>query len=393
MADHAGAGRQGSSALRQILIKLHGSCNLACDYCYVYEHADQGWRARTSAMSPAVLARSVERIAAHVESRDIRRLRVILHGGEPLLAGPAAIDDIASSLRRAVRSATDLDLVVQTNGTLLNGAFMEVFHRHGIRVGVSLDGDGVANDRHRRFANGRGSYERVVRGITLLTRPEHRPLYSGLLCTIDLANEPVETYESLLWSRPPRIDLLLPHGNWLHPPDGLPAGGTPYGDWLVAIFDRWYDAPRRETDIRLFSSILSLLLGGPGGSEVIGPDPDDLVVIESDGAIEQHDALKSTVDGGSATGMTVMTHSLDDVLAHEAWSRVPALGPECRRCLEVAVCGGGLRAHRFDPARGFDRPSVYCADLFALIRHVRARLTRDLERLRPSMAAERCPST
>ncbi|MDQ7904334.1 FxsB family cyclophane-forming radical SAM/SPASM peptide maturase [Phytohabitans sp. ZYX-F-186] len=392
MAGHVDAGR-GPKALRQILMKVHGSCNLACDYCYVYEHADQGWRARTSAMSPTVLAQSARRIGEHVTSRDIRRLRVILHGGEPLLAGPQAIDDIARSLRGSVRPTTDLELVVQTNGTLLNEAFLAVFHRHGIRVGVSIDGTGAAHDRHRRFANGRGSHERVARGIALLTRPEHRSLYSGLLCTIDLANDPVETYESLLWSRPPKLDLLLPHGNWLHPPGGLAGGGTPYGDWLIAVFDRWYDAPTRETEIRLFGSILSLLLGGPASSEVIGPDPDDLVVIESDGTIEQHDALKSTVDGGGATGMTVMAQSLDDVLAHEAWSRAPGLGPECRRCPEVAVCGGGLRAHRFDPARGFDRPSVYCADLFALIRHVRSRLTHDIERLRPTMAAERCPST
>ena len=31
---------------RQFLLKVHSRCNLACDYCYVYQHADQSWRTR-----------------------------------------------------------------------------------------------------------------------------------------------------------------------------------------------------------------------------------------------------------------------------------------------------------------------------------------------------------
>jgi uncharacterized protein len=380
--------------LRQILLKIHGRCNLACDYCYVYEHADQGWRTRNAAMSPAVVAQCAQRIAEHAEARDVDRLRVVLHGGEPLLVGPAFVDYTASSIRRAVRPKTEVDFRLQTNGTLLDDRFLEVFHRHHIGVGVSIDGDRGGNDRHRRYADGRSSYDRVERGIELLSRPENRSVYSGLLCTIDLANDPVDTYESLLWSAPPRVDLLLPHGNWVTAPPGMAPGSghTPYGDWLTAVFDRWYDAPRRETDVRLFSSVISLLLGGPSGSEVIGADPTDLVVLETDGTIEQHDALKTTVDGGAATSMTVLEHSFEDVLAHEAWRSPPALGTACQRCPEMRVCGGGLRAHRFD-GDGFDRPSVYCADLLTLIGHVRARLARDLDALRRATTAERCSNT
>jgi uncharacterized protein len=42
------------------------------------------------------------------------------------------------------------------------------------------------------------------------------------------------------------------------------------------------------------------------------------------------------------------------------------------------VCGGGLYAHRYDKDTGFLNPSVYCPDLFALIRHIRGRLLEDL---------------
>ena len=30
----------------QVVLKIHGRCDLACDHCYVYEAAGQSWRGR-----------------------------------------------------------------------------------------------------------------------------------------------------------------------------------------------------------------------------------------------------------------------------------------------------------------------------------------------------------
>ncbi|MET9845799.1 hypothetical protein [Streptomyces ossamyceticus] len=51
----------------------------------------------------------------------------------------------------------------------------------------------------------------------------------GRLCTVDLANDPVETYEALLDFAPPRVDFLLPHGTWRHPPARPGAPDDPPG--------------------------------------------------------------------------------------------------------------------------------------------------------------------
>ncbi len=45
-------------------------------------------------------------------------------------------------------------------------------------------------------------------------------LYGGLLCTIDLSNDPVRTYRALADFDPPKIDFLMPHGTWEEPPPG-----------------------------------------------------------------------------------------------------------------------------------------------------------------------------
>ena len=69
---------------------------------------------------------------------------------------------------------------------------------YGVRVGVSLDGDRTANDRHRRFADGRSSHKQAMRALALLRRPDYRHLYAGILCTVDVANDPITVYEAVL---------------------------------------------------------------------------------------------------------------------------------------------------------------------------------------------------
>lgn len=154
---------------------------------------------------------------------------------------------------------------------------------------------------------------------------------------------------------------------------------TPYGDWLCAVFDRWWPAGRRETRIRLFEECLALLLGLPAAAEALGLDPLNAVVVETDGAIEQVDSLKSAYDTAAATGLDVFRHSFDRALRHPGVAArqagADALAATCRSCPLLTVCGGGHYAHRYRAGHGFINPSVYCADLDRLIRHVAAGLS------------------
>ena len=95
-------------------------------------------------------------------------VQVILHGGEPLLAGRARLRRIIAELRSALDGICHLDLRIHTNGVLLNEQFCELFAEHDVKVGISIDGDRAANDRHRRYADGRSSYDKVIRAIRLL---------------------------------------------------------------------------------------------------------------------------------------------------------------------------------------------------------------------------------
>ena len=371
----------------EFVLKVHQRCNLACDYCYVYELADQSWRDRPVAMSPQTWQAAARRMAEHVERHRLDRISVILHGGEPLLAGAERLGRIVGDIRAAVPDRCVVSVGMQTNGVMLAEPTLDLLMAYGVTVGVSLDGSAVSHDRHRRHRDGTGSHAAVERALRLLNDPRYRGSYAGLLCTIDPTSDPIDCYDALLRHAPPSIDLLLPHANWANPPqrpDGL--GATAYGDWLVAVFDRWYDSPRPGTRIRLFEEIMHLVLGGASRSEQVGLSPVAVAVVESDGAIEQVDSLKSTYPGACATGLDVRSDSFDAALEHPGIVArqigVAALCQDCLDCPVRQVCGAGHYAHRYRPGLGFRNPSVYCPDLRRIICHVTDRLANDLQRLR-----------
>jgi uncharacterized protein len=372
---------------QEFILKIHSRCNLACDYCYVYESADQSWRSRPAVMSVETIRTLAARVARHAERHCLQEIEIVLHGGEPLLAGTALIDFAVREFRATAPPGCQVGITMQTNGLMLTERVLDLLGSHGIGVSVSLDGDRVGHDRHRRHANGRGSHASVMHGLTLLAE-RYRPLYRGLLCAVELANDPMRTYEALLETGPPRVDLLLPHGTWTTPPPGRPAhddGLTPYADWLISVFDRWYGAPLRETGIRCFEEIINLVLGGQSRSENIGLSPVAMIVIETDGTLQQVDTLKTSYPGAPETGLTVFDHDFDDALRHPGVAArqigLSALCGTCMSCPVRDVCGGGAYAHRYRAGSGYRNPSVYCPDLQHVIRHIGRAVRRDLAEL------------
>jgi uncharacterized protein len=366
----------------QLVLKLAGRCNLDCDYCYIYHAADQSWRTRPRLMSPAVLEATVRRVGEHATRHQVGTVRFGLHGGEPLLAGPAAVERAVRTIRAGMPPQVRVELGVQTNGVLLDSRFLELFHQHRVRVSVSLDGDTTATGRHRRRHDGGNSYPAVAAALRRLGAPRYRHLFAGLLCTIDLANDPEQVYDSLLAFEPPTVDFLLPHGNWSAPPPGWAPATTPYAGWLARVFDRWYDEAPKQTGVRLFEEMINLLLGGHSRIEALGGGPVSFLVVDTDGSIEQSGALKSAYHGAADTGLSVLHDSFDAALDHPGIAARQAgrsgLCSTCQTCPVRDVCGGGLYPHRYRRGAGFANPSVYCADLRALIEHVAGRLHADL---------------
>jgi uncharacterized protein len=358
----------------------------------MYEMADQGWRRQPRIMSPAVTDAALAAIAAHADAHGLDVVRIVLHGGEPLLAGAAFLEDIAQRARAAMPTGTRAELAVQTNGTLLGRPILEMLRRNEIRVGVSLDGGPAATDRHRRDPRGRGSYTAVAAALDLLREERYRDIYGGLLCVVSLENDPEETYDALAAFGPPLVDFLLPHGTWTVPPPGRPPdGSTPYADWLLRVFYHWAASPANRPGIRIFDQIIAVLLGGTARTGGLGLAPLATVMINTDGTVGLVDALHAAYDGAADTGLNVLTSSLDPALEQPATAAMQighlALSGQCAACGVRDTCGGGYYPHRYRAGDGFRNPSVYCPDLLALITRLRRYVAGEVARLLPGGSA------
>lgn len=366
------------------ILKVAARCNLACPYCYVYEGPDQSWRDRPKFMSDETARKTFMRIAEHVSEKSLESVVVTFHGGEPLLAG-------TDRFRRYLESALELipvevEFSVQTNGTLLSKAFLDLFSNYNVKIGLSIDGDRQANDRYRKFKNGRSSFSRVTSAIDLIdSKPEWRRLLTGYLAVVDLENDPKELFDFMSGIDTRGFDVLLPDCNHDAPPHrpDSDTDKTAYGRWMAALFDVWLSS---GTDIEVcyIEEIMAMLFGQPSTREHIGSQFADLIIIESDGDIEGVDTLKMVSREATRLGLNVNENAFSEALLHESVAcrlvGYGALCEECRSCKFLDFCGGGYLPHRYKEETGFLNPSVYCKDIQYLISHIKSSLSEELGR-------------
>lgn len=362
--------------ITSFLVKIASRCNLACDYCYMYEHADQSWRAQPPFMSEDNRRQLAIRIGEYVRATDLKRLVVVFHGGEPLLAGAERISETAFWIRGALPSEAQVDFSLQTNGTLLTEEVVAKLAGAGISVALSIDGPRGSNDLHRLGHDGESSFEKTFRALELLE--QHPDTYAGLIAVIDPTIPPEELFAFFAPRRPPRLDFLLSDANHQRPPAGRDIDPGLYKRWLLRAFDLWFDN-YPTLPVRMFDAVLSSIAGIPSDTDAFGFGDVTLLSIETDGSYHDLDVLKITAEGMTALGSDLQSKPIADaanslqIAAHRQLLTKEGLSEKCLLCPEVDVCGGGSVPHRYS-AEGFCNPTIYCEEMLALIGHARMRM-------------------
>jgi uncharacterized protein len=298
-------------------------------------------------------------------------------------------------MRSRLGDVTKISFGMQSNGTLISPAMIEVLKRHQISTGISLDGPKQINDLGRKDHAAQSTYDRAAEGIRQL---QINRLLGGILCTIQLEADPLETYSHLKSFAPRMLEFNLSLGSYDNPPPGkiAPAhSDTAYADWLIPIFDAWYAEKPMQTSIRFFHDIMTLLLGAKSSVETLGLGPVDIIAIETNGAIEAVDTMKIAGEGAPELQLNVCKNSFDDALLHPKvqmrQATVKSLCITCQECPISAVCGGGYFPTRYSSSNGFNNPSVFCTDLYKLITHIRRRMLDTFSETGIGLAARELP--
>ena len=348
----------------------------------MYNLGDNSFKSQPAQMSQETVEALLRRIAIHARKHSLSDVVLIFHGGEPLLAGKDFFESFCRQAREVLGDITTPHFCMQTNGTLIDDEWLEVLYRNNIGFGISLDGPREVNDANRVGHGGHGSYDKVVSSIrkALSDKRFSDGLFGSVLTVVNLDVDPLAQYQHFRDLGLRGVNFLLPDGTYqkLPPRLQLESECTPYADWLIAIFDRWFDEGDPSFRIRFFENIINLVLGAPVATDNIGGRPNQILVIETDGGLEPVDVLKTCGDGFTKLGFNVEHNEIDEVcnshLMRIYQHGYDALPQDCKSCRIVRVCGGGYLPHRYDKQTGFNNRSIYCRDLMKIITHIQGKL-------------------
>ena len=325
-----------------VMIKpVSGLCQMACDYCFYHDLAEYGAPANTR-----MSQKTARQLIARVKESGARRVHFAFQGGEPLLWGQEHFDDFFEDVKEAGLDAT---YAVQTNGLVLTDAvYCRIFAEHDVLVGISLDGDRALHDMARKTPDGKGTYERVMRGIEQLKKYGVR--YNLLtVISANTARHPAQLYKFYKKMGVSHVQLIpcLPPlekdapGKYAPTPEAL-------GQFLIGFYRLWredFKGGQPPFLVREFDQALATLQGRGGFCGSRGFCTPQLIV-EADGSTYPCDFY---VLPKYCTG-NVQKHSIEQTLHSEGMQRFadehPTAPELCRSCRFLPVCGGGCRRMR-----------------------------------------------
>jgi uncharacterized protein len=115
--------------------------------------------------------------------------------GEPTLLGVDFFKRVVE-LQKPFVHQKKITNSLQTNGTLLNDELCRFLKNNHFMVGISLDGPREIHDRYRVDRQGKGTFEKVMRGLRLLQK--HQVEYNVLASVArNTATKPLDVYRFL----------------------------------------------------------------------------------------------------------------------------------------------------------------------------------------------------
>jgi uncharacterized protein len=395
----------------QILAKPTGAvCNLDCKYCFFLskEMLYPGSRFR---MADELLE---DYIRQYIEAQAIPQVTVSWQGGEPTLMGLDFFRRSVAYVEKYKKPNMQVDYTIQTNGTTLDDAWGRFFRKHNFLVGISIDGPRELHDAYRVDKGGKGTLDRVLRGLEILKK--HKVDFN-ILCTVHAANvdHPLEVYRFFrdelkaefiqfipIVERASQETLETANEGWGERPGGQRPLYTQrgelvtertvdperYGRFLIGIFDEWVRNDVTRVYVQHFDVALAAWYGEPASVCIFAPTCGNALAIEHNGDLYACDHF---VEPDYLLGNIRETDMIELVASEKqrqfGLDKAEKLPAYCRECPVKFACEGGCPKNRFiKTPDGEEGLNYLCAGYKMFFEHIRLPMNTMAELLRRDRA-------
>lgn len=318
------------------------SCPASCRYCF-------GPNTGPSMNSP-IIQRTIDFMEAIVRDTKTGKVRVTLHGGEPLAAGFEVVEALISSLYERF-NRYGLNLGIQSNLWLLDDRYCELFAGYKVEISTSLDGPQHLNDSQR----GPGSFAKTMQGIG---RARAHGLNVGCIATFTALSMPhwQEIFdffmaENLHFSVHPSVSPLAGHTELELTPEQ-------YWQLFREMFD-YYIKNRRNIKISSFDQICQGVAANDGRVCTFRNCFGMFLAIDPLGEIYscQRFAGKPQFSLGNVSSLPSINDLYNTEAARELLEREKQVKEKCGACEHYQICRGGCT---YNALSRNDRPD--CTD-------------------------------
>ncbi len=334
-----------------VIIQATSFCNLDCDYCYLPD------RQSKKVLSLDLLEPIFKNIfASQFLTEDFT---VCWHAGEPLAVPiqfyETALAKIAQLDQEFNLQGYQVGQSIQTNATLINQAWCDLFQKYQVSVGVSLDGPAFIHDAHRKTRSGLGTHASTMRGISHLKQNQ---IDFNVIAVISEASldYPDQIFNFFMENQITDVGFNVEELEGVHKVSSLAQAGIEAR--YRAFIERFWDLTVQSggaLKLREFERLGSLIYTNQRFERRGLTNPFVMVNIDTEGNFSTFDpellAVKTERYGDFILG-NVLTDTFESVCQTEKFQTICQdidAGVElCRStCEYFGVCGGGAASNKY----------------------------------------------
>jgi len=334
-----------------------GACNLACRYCYyLSKPIDLYPDVERFQMTDDVLARYTSQyVQAMPQRADFN-----WQGGEPLLAGIDFFRRAIALQQRHKAPGQQITNALQTNGTLVDDAWCELFAENDFLIGISIDGPRQWHDAFRVDRRGRGSFARAWAG---LERLRSHGVQFNVLVTLNSANasHAGDIYRYFVKRGIEYLQFIpILERDEAGRITEFSCRAEQYERFVLEVFDIWSNRDVGRVSVRLFDNVVHTLLYGRAASCCFAERCANAYVLEFNGDLYACDHF---VYPQWRIG-NIMDRPLAELVADEKVEQFARLKTDlpgaCRECEYLPLCHGGCPKHHVPIGTNPTRENYFC---------------------------------